>query len=57
MSQTLAPLHDLEFETAAEHHTRRVPIAGPRDLAGEVWQSLRGQRYDSIAEGDITKSR
>ena len=50
MTSALTPLHELEFETAAEHHTRRVPIAGPRDSAGEVWQSLRGKRFDSVAE-------
>ena len=37
----------LTFETAAEHATPRVPVAGPFQRAGEVRQLLVGRRYDS----------
>jgi magnesium transporter len=37
----------LTFETAAEHATLRVPVAGPFQRAGEVRQLLVGQRYES----------
>lgn len=50
MSTCLAPLTELKFETAAEHHTRHVPVAAPRDRVSTVRESLRGKRYDSVAE-------
>lgn len=37
----------LTFETAAEHATPRVPVAGPFQRAGDVRQLLVGQRYES----------
>jgi magnesium transporter len=37
----------LTFETAAEHATPRVPVAGPFQQAGDVRQLLVGQRYES----------
>ena len=40
----------LTFETAAEHATRRVPVAGPFQRAGDVRQLLVGQRYESAAQ-------
>jgi magnesium transporter len=46
----LAPLPQLRFETAAEHHTRHVPIARPNDCVGAVWDSLRGRRFDCADE-------
>jgi len=51
MSNRLEPLTELRFETAAEHYTRNVPMASPRDRVFTVRQSLRGKRYDSV--GDI----
>lgn len=50
MSTHLTPLPELEFETAAEHHSSRVPIARPGDTVASVWQSLRGNRYESVSE-------
>jgi magnesium transporter len=37
----------LTFETAAEHATPRVPVAGPFQRADDVRQRLVGQRYES----------
>jgi magnesium transporter len=37
------------FETAAEHATARVPIAGPVQLVGEVRELLVGRRYESAS--------
>lgn len=51
MSNRLAPLTELKFETAAEHYTRHVPMASPRDRVFTVRESLRRQRYDFV--GDI----
>ena len=50
MPNQLAPLPELKFETAAEHHTRLVPLASPGDRVATVRESLRGKRYDSAAE-------
>lgn len=50
MSMQLAPLPQLKFETASEHHTRHVPVASPKDRVVTVRESLRGKRYDSVAE-------
>lgn len=50
MPNHLAPLPELRFETAAEHHTRRVPVASPKDRVVTVRESLYGKRYDSVAE-------
>jgi hypothetical protein len=50
VSNRLAPLPELKFETAAEHHTRHVPVASPRDHVKTVRESLRGKRYDSVGE-------
>jgi magnesium transporter len=37
------------FETAAQHATRRVPIARPADAAGMLRAALAGERFDSAA--------
>ena len=37
------------FETAAEHATARVPVAGPFQRAGDVREHLIGQRYESAS--------
>lgn len=50
MSNQLASLPELKFEIAAEHHTRRVPVASPKDRVVAVRESLRGKRYDSVSE-------
>ena len=50
MSNSLAPLTELKFETAAEHSTRHVPMASPLDRVFTVRESLRGNRYDSVGE-------
>lgn len=50
MANHLPPLARLEFETAAEHHTRRVPLAAPSDTAASIRQLLSSQRFDSVAE-------
>jgi len=46
----LAPLTELKFETAAEHHTRRVPVAAPQDRVATVRESLYGKRFDCVSE-------
>jgi magnesium transporter len=59
-THTRGPLESevhLTFETAAEHATARVPIAGPVQRVGEVRELLVGQRYESashiaVCEGD-----
>jgi magnesium transporter len=48
--KTLLPIHELEFEAAGEHHTRRVPIARPDDLVEATRAGLLNQRFDSAAE-------
>lgn len=50
MTNTLAPLPQLQFETAAEHHTAHVPMATPGETADAVRGRLIRQRYDSVAE-------
>jgi magnesium transporter len=50
VTNLLAPLPQLQFETAAEHHTARVPLASPTDTAAAVRDRLIGQHYDSVAE-------
>lgn len=50
MRTSLAPIHELQFETAAEHHTRRVPIAAPEDRVETVRAGLFNRQYDSVAE-------
>lgn len=50
MSNRLAPLPELKFETAGEHHTRHVPMASPKDRVVTIRTSLRGKRYDSVGE-------
>ena len=37
------------FETAAEHATPRVPVAGPFQRVGDVREHLIGQRYESAS--------
>jgi magnesium transporter len=37
------------FETAAQHATRRVPIASPSDAAGVLRASLAGRSFESAA--------
>lgn len=39
----------LTFETAAEHATARVPVAGPLQRVGDVRELLVGQRYESAS--------
>ena len=39
----------LTFETAAEHATARVPVAGPFERVGDVRELLVGQRYESAS--------
>jgi magnesium transporter len=46
----LAPLEELRFETAAEHHTSKVPLARPGDPAGAVRQGLIGKKFDTAHE-------
>lgn len=46
----LTPIHELLFEHAAEHVSRRVPTAGPWATAGEIRRSLVGRRFDTAAE-------
>jgi phospholipid/cholesterol/gamma-HCH transport system ATP-binding protein len=43
----------LTFETAAEHATPRVPIAGPVQLVGEIRELLVGQRYESASHSAV----
>ena len=50
MTQRLAPLGEVHFETAAEHYTTNVPIALPTDGAGRVRAALLGHRFDAVAE-------
>ncbi len=50
MPNRLTPLPELKFETAAEHHTRHVPLASPEDCVAKVRELLRGKRYDSAGE-------
>jgi len=45
--EDLAPLHELAYETAAEHVCHRVPIASPEARAGEVRRALEGRTFDS----------
>ena len=56
MTNHLAPLEELRFETAAEHHTSKVPLARPSDTAGAVRQGLFGlvNIEDLLAAGDDT---
>lgn len=49
-SSRLGSLHELQFETAAEHHTRSVPTATPEQRVGVVREALAGRRYDSVSE-------
>jgi len=39
----------LNFETAAEHATARVPMAGPLQRVGDVREFLVGQHYESAS--------
>lgn len=39
----------LTFETAAEHATARVPVAGPIQRAGDVRELLIGQHYENAS--------
>jgi magnesium transporter len=50
MQPSPTPIHELEFETAAEHHTRRVPVAAPDDEVAAVRAQLAGRRFDTVAE-------
>lgn len=50
MPTSLAPIRELQFETAAEHHTRRVPMAAPQDRVETVRAGLLNRQYDSVAE-------
>ncbi|HXG08490.1 MAG TPA: magnesium transporter [Gemmataceae bacterium] len=44
------PLHELVFETAAEHVSRRIAVVSPAATVEEVRRSLAGQRFDTVAE-------
>jgi magnesium transporter len=46
----LLPIHELVFETAAEHHTSNVPLASPDDRVGHVRRLLTGRRFDCVSE-------
>ena len=48
--QNLVPIHKLEFETAAEHLTRNVPIASPLCTAKSIRESLAGKTFDTATE-------
>jgi len=50
VTNRLAPLEELRFETAAEHYTTKVPLARPTDLAGKVRSGIVGQRFDAVGE-------
>lgn len=50
MTGTLAPVHELIFETASEHYTKSVPMASPGETAGTVRERLHGRHFDSVAE-------
>lgn len=50
MPTSLTPVHELRFETAGEHLTRRVPMATPEDRVEAVRAGLFDQKYDSVAE-------
>lgn len=50
MIETLAPVHELFFETASEHYTKSVPLAHPEETAGAIRERLLGRRYDAVAE-------
>src|SRR5688572_22997081 len=49
-SETLDTLPQVEFETAAEHLTSRVPIATPTARAGDIRRALVGNTFDTVAE-------
>jgi len=47
----LSPLlHELVFETAAEHVSTRIAVVSPVATVEEVRRSLAGQRFDTVAE-------
>jgi hypothetical protein len=50
VTSQLAPLPELQFETAEEHATKNVPIASPEDRAAAVRTSLVGKRFEAINE-------
>jgi magnesium transporter len=50
LATDLLPLHQLVFETAAEHVSTRVPIVARGDRVGQIRQALAGQRFDTAAE-------
>jgi magnesium transporter len=43
-----SPLHELVFETAAEHVSTRVAVVSPAATVKEVRRSLAGQRFDTV---------
>jgi magnesium transporter len=43
-------IHELAFETAAEHHTSNVPLASPDDRVGHVRHLLTANRFDCVSE-------
>jgi magnesium transporter len=47
----------VDFETAAEHATLRVPIASPGDRAGLLRASLAGNRFASAAHVVVCEGR
>jgi magnesium transporter len=52
-----SPPQPLAFDTAAAHAYRQVPVVSPTARAGEIWNSLKGGRYESathlvVCEGD-----
>lgn len=48
--RALPALHELVFETAAEHVCRRVPIAAPEDRAESIRHQLLGRRFEAAGE-------
>ena len=50
VSESLVPISELRFETAAEYYPREVPLAAPYDTVQSIRNSLAGRRYDSVAE-------
>ena len=50
MTNHSAPLQKLQFETASEHYTSKVPIVCPEDLAGPLHAGLVGHQFDTVDE-------
>lgn len=48
-ADTFVPLNRVTYETAAEHATRNVPVAGMDTTAGEIRCQLAGRAFESAA--------